>query len=77
MEKNNICAAYTHKAEDLEQHRLMLQWWATFLDANRKVKIWSGRLSLRIIDKLNECYGWPVSHCIIMIFTLLFSISIA
>lgn len=36
MEKNNVCAAYTHKVEHLEQRRLMLQWWATFLDANRK-----------------------------------------
>ncbi|MCL6327851.1 hypothetical protein EXT52_22010, partial [Pectobacterium polaris] len=27
-------AAYTHKAKHLEQRRLMLQWWADFLDAN-------------------------------------------
>ncbi|MDE8755118.1 tyrosine-type recombinase/integrase [Pectobacterium polaris] len=34
MEKNNVRAAYTHKAKHLEQRRLMLQWWADFLDAN-------------------------------------------
>ncbi|MGI8487590.1 integrase arm-type DNA-binding domain-containing protein [Pectobacterium sp. S5] len=35
MEKNNVRAAYTHKAKHLEQRHLMLQWWADFLDANR------------------------------------------
>lgn len=35
MEKNNVRAAYTHKAKHLEQRRLMLQWWANFLDANK------------------------------------------
>lgn len=35
MEKNNVRAAYTHKAKHLEQRRLMLQWWANFLDANQ------------------------------------------
>ncbi|WP_233962258.1 tyrosine-type recombinase/integrase [Pectobacterium versatile] len=34
MEKNNVRSAYTHKAKHLEQRRLMLQWWADFLDAN-------------------------------------------
>lgn len=34
MEKNNVRAAYTYKAKHLEQRRLMLQWWADFLDAN-------------------------------------------
>ncbi len=29
-------AAYIHKAEHLEERRLMLQWWADFLDANRE-----------------------------------------
>ena len=36
MEKNNVRAAYTHKAKHLEQRRLMLKWWADFLDANRE-----------------------------------------
>ncbi|WP_410199860.1 hypothetical protein, partial [Klebsiella aerogenes] len=26
-------AAYIHKAEHLDERRLMLQWWADFLDA--------------------------------------------
>lgn len=33
-ESNSIRAAYTHKAKHLDQRRLMLQWWADFLDAN-------------------------------------------
>lgn len=33
-ESNSVRAAYTHKAKHLEQRRLMLQWWADFLDAN-------------------------------------------
>jgi len=36
QERNGICAAYIHKAEFLDERRLMLQWWADFLDANEK-----------------------------------------
>ena len=38
-ESNSIRAAYTHKAKHLEQRRLMLQWWADFLDANREMGV--------------------------------------
>ena len=31
MERNSVRAAYIHKAEHLEERRLMLQWWADFL----------------------------------------------
>ena len=34
MEPNSVRAAYIHKAED--ERKLMLQWWADFLDANRE-----------------------------------------
>ncbi|MDF3971149.1 hypothetical protein P3T77_21355, partial [Escherichia coli] len=34
--RNSVRAAYIHKAEHLEERRLMLQWWADFLDANRE-----------------------------------------
>nr|WP_236943613.1 site-specific integrase [Jeongeupia sp. USM3] len=34
-ERNGVRAAYTHKAEFLAQRRLMVQWWADWLDANR------------------------------------------
>ncbi|HFG3598368.1 TPA: tyrosine-type recombinase/integrase [Escherichia coli] len=34
-ESNSVRAAYTHKAKHLDQRRLMLQWWADFLDASR------------------------------------------
>ncbi|WP_199062810.1 integrase arm-type DNA-binding domain-containing protein [Serratia sp. ASV30] len=35
QERNGVRAAYIHKAEHLDERRLMLQWWADFLDANR------------------------------------------
>jgi integrase len=36
QERNGVRAAYIHKAEHLDERRLMLQWWADFLDANRE-----------------------------------------
>ncbi|HCU3903822.1 TPA: tyrosine-type recombinase/integrase, partial [Escherichia coli] len=36
MARNSVRAAYIHKAEHLEERRLMLQWWADFLDVNRE-----------------------------------------
>lgn len=34
QERNSVRAAYIHKAEHLDERRLMVQWWADFLDAN-------------------------------------------
>lgn len=36
QERNNVRAAYIHLAEHLGERKLMLQWWADYLDANRK-----------------------------------------
>lgn len=36
QERNSVRAAYIHKAEHLDERRLMLQWWADFLDDNRE-----------------------------------------
>lgn len=36
QERNSVRAAYIHKAEHIEERRLMLQWWADYLDANRE-----------------------------------------
>ncbi|ALL39833.1 tyrosine-type recombinase/integrase [Serratia marcescens] len=36
QERNGVRAAYIHKAEHLEERRLMLQWWADFLDAGKE-----------------------------------------
>lgn len=36
MERNSVRAAYVHKAEFIDERKLMLQWWADFLDANRE-----------------------------------------
>ncbi|MCU6359036.1 integrase [Enterobacter quasiroggenkampii] len=38
-ERNGVRAAYIHRAEFLDERRLMLQWWADFLDANRERRI--------------------------------------
>lgn len=34
-ERNNVRAAYIHTSEHLDERRLMVQWWADFLDENR------------------------------------------
>ncbi len=34
-ERNNVRAAYIHTSEHLDERRLMVQWWADFLEANR------------------------------------------
>ncbi|MBC3382238.1 integrase arm-type DNA-binding domain-containing protein [Serratia fonticola] len=39
MERNSVRAAYIHKAEHLDERKLMLQWWADYLDANREKAI--------------------------------------
>ena len=39
QERNTVRAAYIHKAEHLDERRLMLQWWADFLDKSQKEKI--------------------------------------
>ena len=35
QERSSVRAAHIHKAEHLGERRLMLQWWADYLDANR------------------------------------------
>ncbi|MBO1929805.1 tyrosine-type recombinase/integrase [Providencia rettgeri] len=35
QERNSVRAAYIHKAEHIEERRLMVQWWADYLDVNR------------------------------------------
>lgn len=34
QERSSVHAAYIHKADHLGERRLMLQWWADFLDVN-------------------------------------------
>ena len=36
QECSSVQAAYIHKAEHLGERRLMLQWWADYLDANQE-----------------------------------------
>ncbi|HFS5769375.1 TPA: tyrosine-type recombinase/integrase [Providencia rettgeri] len=39
QERNSVRAAYIHKAEHIEERRLMVQWWADYLDASREKEI--------------------------------------
>ncbi|WP_272689582.1 tyrosine-type recombinase/integrase [Providencia sp. PROV033] len=39
QERNSLRAAYIHKAEHIEERRLMVQWWADYLDANRHKEV--------------------------------------
>lgn len=39
QERDSVRAAYVHKAEFLEERRLMCQWWADYLDANRETHV--------------------------------------
>ena len=34
-ERNNVRAAYIHTSEHLDERRLMVQWWADYLDINK------------------------------------------
>ncbi len=38
-EYKDVKRAYKHKADYLEERKLMLQWWADYLDANREIHI--------------------------------------
>lgn len=35
-ERNNVRAAYIHTSEHLDERRLMIQWWADYLRANKE-----------------------------------------
>ncbi|PHM42764.1 integrase [Xenorhabdus szentirmaii] len=39
IERNNVRAAYIHTSKHLDERRLMVQWWADYLDANREKPI--------------------------------------
>ena len=39
QERNSVRAAYIHKAEHLDERRLMLQWWTDYLDETTKRRI--------------------------------------
>jgi hypothetical protein len=35
-ERNNVRADYIHKAEFIEERRLIMNWWSRYLEANRQ-----------------------------------------
>ena len=40
-ERNNVRAAYIHKAEFIEERRLIMNWWSRYLEANRQEHVTS------------------------------------
>ena len=48
QERNGVRAAYIHLAEHLDKRRLMPQWWAGYLDANRE-------RAVRPLEFANRC----------------------
>lgn len=49
QERNSVRAFYIHQVGHLDERRLMLQWWADFLDLNREkgvVRLILGKLRL-------------------------------
>lgn len=50
QERNNVRAAYTHKAEHLDARKAMMQWWSTYLDACKTVYLapytWSSKVAM-------------------------------
>ena len=49
QERNSVRAAYIHKAEHIEERRLMLQWWADYLDDQQGMgKIITGNVALDV-----------------------------
>ncbi|MNN90640.1 integrase [compost metagenome] len=53
QERNSVRAAYIHKAEYIEERRLMVQWWADYLDANREKHITPYDFAHQSKDELN------------------------
>ncbi|HAI0044878.1 TPA: hypothetical protein HIE85_004608, partial [Escherichia coli] len=39
VERKNVKGSYMHTSEYLEERRLMLQWWADYIDANKNGSI--------------------------------------
>lgn len=35
-ERNDVRATYIHKAEFIEERRLIMNWWSRYLEANRQ-----------------------------------------
>ncbi|HBV2615549.1 TPA: integrase, partial [Klebsiella pneumoniae] len=39
VERKNVKGSYMHTSEYLEERKLMLQWWADYIDANKNGSI--------------------------------------
>lgn len=58
QERNSVRASYIHQVEHLDELRLMLQWWADFLDANWEkgfVRLILGRIRCLQRNDATDC----------------------
>ncbi|PHM50986.1 tyrosine-type recombinase/integrase [Xenorhabdus sp. KK7.4] len=54
IERNNVRAAYIHTSKHLDERRLMVQWWADDLDANREKSITPYDFAKPLRDRKNR-----------------------
>ncbi|NRN30108.1 tyrosine-type recombinase/integrase [Photorhabdus heterorhabditis] len=54
IERNNVRAAYIHTSKHLDERRLMVQWWADYLDANREKSITPYDFAKPLRDRKNR-----------------------
>ncbi|MDC9597907.1 integrase, partial [Xenorhabdus sp. XENO-2] len=54
IERNNVRAAYIHTSKHLDERRLMVQWWADYLDANREKAITPYDFAKPLRDRKNR-----------------------
>ncbi len=54
IERNSVRAAYIHTSKHLDERRLMMQWWADYLDANREKLITPYDFAKPLRDRKNR-----------------------
>lgn len=54
QERKSERAAYTHAAEFIQERRLMMQWWADYLDANRGQHVTPFDYANLLVEPLHE-----------------------
>lgn len=67
-ERNSVRAAYIHTSEHLDERRLMVQWWADYLDANTQEYITPTTLQKKLSSFKNFKVG---SKTLLIIFHIL------
>ncbi|WP_025996616.1 tyrosine-type recombinase/integrase [Pseudomonas viridiflava] len=58
-ERNNVRAAYIHKAEFIEERRLIMNWWSRYLEANRQEHVTPHEFANQIGDNVTRIKAKP------------------